>query len=260
MHKTIKNKIAALRKKERVLIAVLDSGLGGLSICAELEAVLQVKPLFKQVSLIYFNVWPEPGRGYNSFDSVSARVGVFERALKGVKAYGPDLIMIACNTLSVIYNRTPFSRHADIPVVDIVDFGVDLIHAGLMENPESPVLILGTRTTISANVHQKKLVHMGVDAHRIAVQACHGVATEIEKDPLGETVQTLIAAYMHEAAQKLNSRTTLLVALCCTHFAYSMGVFRDTLRNLLSVDIVMLNPNTAMSRFLFETGCPNAVS
>ena len=67
MHTDISTKIQKLQGQEHVLIAVLDSGLGGLSICAELEAALQVKPLFKRVSLIYFNVWPEQGRGYNSF-------------------------------------------------------------------------------------------------------------------------------------------------------------------------------------------------
>ena len=129
--------------------------------------------------------------------------------------------MIACNTLSVIYDRTPFSRNTIIPVIDIVDFGVDLIHANMKQDPDSQALIIGTRTTISEKAHLDKLVQKGVDAGRIVTQACHGVATEIEKDPQSEAVEKLIDAYMDEAAKKLGKQETVFVALCCTHFAYS---------------------------------------
>ena len=207
-----REKIEALFKKDRVLIAVLDSGLGGLSICAELERKLQAQPLFRQVCLVYFNVWPEQERGYNSLENISERVRVFNRALKGVSSYNPDLIMIACNTLSVIYKRTRFSRHTAIPVLDIVGFGVDLIYDGLIDNPDSQTLILGTRTTISENVHRRLLVQKGIDDRRIVTQACHGVATEIEKNPQGAAAAGLIGGYMREAASKIGGRGAVLAA------------------------------------------------
>jgi len=256
MHKAIRKKVEALYTREHVLIAVLDSGLGGVSICAELEKALGAHALFKQASLIYFNIWPEQGRGYNSLDSVSERVRVFDRALQGVCDVQPDLIMIACNTLSVIYDRTPFSSNTSIPVIDIVDFGVDLIHSNMKENADSQTLITGTRTTISENAHLRKLIQKGIDASRIATQACHGVATEIEKNPQGEAVERLIDAYMDEASKKLGKRGTVYVALCCTHFAYSQHVFHDKLGDRLSMAVVLLNPNTEMSGFLFKNVHP----
>lgn len=251
-----REKIEALFNKNSVLIAVLDSGLGGLSICAELERALHESPLFRKVFLIFFNIWPEQERGYNSLDSISERVRVFDQALAGVHSYSPDLIMIACNTLSVIYERTPFSLNATIPVVDIVDFGVDLIYDGLTKKPDSQALILGTRTTISENVHQRLLMQKGVAAHRIITQACHGVATEIEKAPQGKAVAGLIEGYMREAALKINGRGTILAALCCTHFAYSSNIFQDKLREELAADIELLDPNTRMSDFMFSLKQP----
>jgi glutamate racemase len=256
LHTINREKIEALFNKDRVLIAILDSGLGGFSICAELERALQERPLFRNVSLFFFNVWPEQARGYNSLGSVSERVRVFDRALTGVQSYNPDLIMIACNTLSVIYERTPCSQHETIPIVDIVDFGVDLIFGGLTKNSDSQVLILGTRTTISENVHQRILVQRGIAADRIITQACHGVATEIEKAPQGEAVVGLIARYMRQAAPKIDGRGTVFVALCCTHFAYSANIFRDKLREELTAEIELLDPNTPMSDFLFNLKKP----
>lgn len=260
MHKAIRKKVEALYTREHVLIAVLDSGLGGLSICAELEKGLQTHVLCEQVSLIYFNVWPEQGRGYNSLESASERISVFDRALESVSSFHPDLIMIACNTLSVIYGRTPFSRTTTIPVIDIVDFGVDLIHANLKKKPDSQVLILGTRTTVSEKAHQEKLLQKGVDRRSIKGQACHGVATEIEKDPQSVAVERLIDAYMEEAAPKLNSRETVLAALCCTHYAYSSNIFQNKLLDRLSVEVVILNPNTEMSGFLFRNEPQHSIS
>lgn len=260
MHKEIRNKIDALQEKERVLIAVLDSGLGGLSICAELENELQDHVFCQHVALLYFNVWPEQERGYNSLESVAEQISVFDRALEGVSNFRPDLIMIACNTLSIIYDRTPFSRNTNIPVIDIVDFGVDLIHVNLMKNPDSQVLILGTRTTVSEKAHQRKLVRKGIDSRRIKGQACHGVATEIEKDPHGAAVGKLIDAYMDEAVHKLNNQGTVFAALCCTHFAYSKVLFKHKLLDRLSGEVVLLNPNTEMSAFLLKNRRPNSLA
>jgi hypothetical protein len=137
-------------------------------------------------------------------------------------------------------------------VVDIVGFGVDLIYAALKKRPDSQVLILGTRTTVSEKVHQRKLLQKGVDKHRIKGQACHGVATEIEKNPQGVAVETLIDAYMEKAARKLIGRETVLAALCCTHFAYSSDIFHGKLLDRLSGDVVILDPNIEMSGFLFR--------
>ena len=254
VQKGVDQSVTSLFEQNNIRIAVLDSGLGGLSICAELEKGFQVHGLCEQVALLYFNVWPEQNRGYNFLDSVSERISVFDRALESVSSFQPDLIMIACNTLSVIFDRTFFSRHTIIPVIDIVDFGVNLIHSHMKEDENSQALILGTRTTISEEVHLGKLVHLGIDASRLVTQVCHGVATEIEKDPQGEAVENLIDAYMDEASKKLSSQDRVYGALCCTHFAYSRHFFKDKLLDRLSCEVVILNPNTEMSGYFFKKG------
>jgi glutamate racemase len=258
MHIENMKQTEAFFRRERVRIAVLDSGLGGLSICAEMERDLRSHLLFIQVSLIYFNVWPEQGRGYNSLESAAERIEVFDRALESVSAFRPDMILIACNTLSVLYHRTLFSSNTRIPVIDIVDFGVDMIYDRLLSTPGSQVLILGTRTTIEEKVHQQKLVQKGIDARRILAQACHGVATEIEKDPKGAAVAQLIGVYMKEAVPKLDNHNMVYVALCCTHFAYSGDLFKEKLSDRLSAEIALLNPNTAMSGFFLANARPRS--
>ena len=255
MNSAKQEKVRALFNRQHVLIALIDSGLGGLAICAEMEKALQRHPLFQNVSLSYFNFWPEQNRGYNTLSSIADRIRVFNAALDGINKFAPDLIMIACNTLSALYDRTAFSRDTAIPVIDIIDFGVNLIHSRLSEIPDSQVLILGTRTTISENTHKKKLIPKGIDADRIKNQACHGVATEIEKDPESQTVIDLIDGYVREAAAKIKDRRhTVLAALCCTHFGYSRHIFLQKIKMHITDKVEVLNPNTPMSSFLFSEG------
>lgn len=256
-----REKLQELLDRPNVSIALIDSGLGGLSICAEMERTLARQPLFRKASLIYFNVWPEQHRGFNSLDSVSDRVRVFDLALNGIMAFSPDFIMIACNTLSALYGKTAFCRQAVIPVVEIIGFGVDMLHARLVDLPKSQALILGTRTTISENCHKNRLIEKGIDAGRIITQACHGVATEIEKDPEGQAVVHLIDGYLREAAAKMQDREQILfAALCCTHFGYSSHIFEQKLKEHIADDVEVLNPNSRMCDFLFSEGGHSTVS
>jgi glutamate racemase len=201
--------IKAVLDKKTVSILITDSGLGGLSICADVVSRLHHHPLFQHAAITYFNAWPEKNRGYNKFDTITERIRIFDRALVGMAAYHPDLIMIACNTLSALYDRTEFSRHSGIPVLGIIDFGVDLIHENLTTTTGSKALVLGTLTTIAENRHKALLVEKGIDADRVITQACDGLATAIEGNPEGEAVFELTDRYIREAASNLGVKSAV---------------------------------------------------
>ena len=46
---------------------------------------------------------PTLGRGYNDLPDVASRAAVLDKALAAMTAFRPGLILIACNTLSVLY-------------------------------------------------------------------------------------------------------------------------------------------------------------
>ena len=117
MDTTLENSINTILEKKSVSILITDSGLGGLSICAEVVSRLNRNPIFENVSITYFNAWPEQNRGYNKFDTIEERISIFNQALLGMQSYQPDLIMIACNTLSALYDKTEFSKKSDVPVL-----------------------------------------------------------------------------------------------------------------------------------------------
>jgi glutamate racemase len=247
----------AVAIKDTLSLVIADSGMGGLSICADIVSGLQSRRSYRSVSLTYFNAWPEQDRGYNLLPGMAERIRVFDRALAAMLRFGPDRILIACNTLSAIYPHTPFSKQAPVPVVGIIDFGVDLIHAYLSARAESRVIILGTPATIEADTHRARLVERGIDAERIVCQPCDRLAGEIEKDPEGATVRAMVESCIRQAAERVpDSRGPVAAALCCTHYGYSQRVFEAALRSVFEGPITILNPNRAMSAALLNDFAP----
>jgi glutamate racemase len=225
--------------------------MGGLSICADIVGGLQARRSYRHVSLTYFNAWPEQDRGYNLLPGMAERIRVFDRALAAMLRFGPDRILIACNTLSALYPDTPFSRKAPVPVTDIIGFGVEQMLAYLGARADSRVIILGTPTTIEAGIHRARLVGRGIDAGRIVCQPCDRLAGEIEKAPEGATVRGMIEEYVGQAAENFpDRRLPVAAALCCTHYGYSRHLFEAALRARFEGPVAILDPNRAMSEAL----------
>ena len=244
--------------KDALSIVVADSGMGGLSICADIVSGLQARRIDRTVTITYFNAWPEQDRGYNLLPGMTERIRVFDRALGAMLRFQPDRILIACNTLSAIYPQTPFSRQAPVPVTDIIDFGVELMHSCLSSRADSRVIIFGTPTTIEADTHRTRLVGRGIPTERIVCQPCDRLAGEIEKEPEGATVRAMIENCVRQAAERVpDRRRPVAAALCCTHYGYSQRFFEATLQARVEGPVTILNPNRAMSAALlaeFPTG------
>jgi glutamate racemase len=249
--------MSAAAAKDTLSLVIADSGMGGLSICADIVKGLQTRRSYRSVSLTYFNAWPEQDRGYNLLPGMSERIRVFDRALAAMLRFQPNRILIACNTLSALYAHTPFSKQAPVPVVGIIDSGVDLIHAYLSARADSIVIILGTPTTIEADTHRTRLVERGISAERIICQPCDRLAGEIEKAPEGATVRAMVDRYIRQAAERVSDRRgPVAAALCCTHYGYSQRIFEAALQSVFEGPATILDPNRAMSEALLADFAP----
>ncbi len=241
--------------KKRVCILVTDSGLGGASVLAEIAKGLS-NSAWEQVSLIYFNAWPEPERGYNHFPDMAYRAGVFDNALRAMAALKPDLILVACNTLSVIYGHTTFSFETAIPVSGIVDHGVNALERALKTDPVSRAIIFGTPTTARAEVHTRELVKRGISSRRLLTRGCTNLAGKIERNPFGPEVRQMIKENVKATAAGFShEQGKVLAALCCTHFGYCATEFQDQMKRIIGPRVEIINPNTEMARQVLDA-CP----
>ncbi len=253
----LSEKISSPLKKT---ILVTDSGLGGLSVFARiancLANQLKKKSPWQNVSMTYFNAWPEQNTGYNHFDTMTQKAKVFNNALNAMENFKPAIILIACNTLSVIYPFTAYSKNTSTRISGIVDHGVQLIHENLDSDRDSHVIIFGTPTTIAEKTHYRKLIKMGINPDRITSQGCTNLAGKIERDPFSSDVSKMISANTAEAVSKMhnphNSTGKVFAALCCTHFGYCKDLFQKALSQHIKGEVIILNPNERMADHVTE--------
>lgn len=240
--------------KSRVTVAVTDSGLGGLSVMAEAVRRMKESGIFEKADFIFFNALFSAGSGYNSLKTRTEKIRIFSSALESLESrYHPDIILIGCNTLSVLYEDTPFSRKTKVPVVGIVAAGVELIRRGLREHPEASVVILGTPTTISEGAYTRKLKSLGFASERIHSQSCPELESFIERDYQGDETGMLIAGYVSEALQNMEPPLPpLFVSLNCTHYGYAFPLWEKAFEEAGVKPLDILNPNSRMTDVLFD--------
>jgi glutamate racemase len=211
-------------------ILITDSGVGGLSVCAYAERFLRKHGIVEAANLTYVNASPENDFGYNSMGSRSEKLENFNRFLNIIsETYSPDSIYIACNTLSVLFSDTQFSKTERIPVQGIVETGVNRLFRDLGRSPRSAVAIFGT----------------------IISQACPSLADTISEDLRGSSAKKKIEKYVDAAIEKSNEETTdYLTYLACTHYGYRREYFSTAFEER-GIKAQVLNPNEFVIEDLF---------
>jgi glutamate racemase len=234
--------------KKNITIVITDSGLGGISILAGIEKKLKETRSFEEINLIFFNALPEKGTGYNSMPSIEIKADVFNEALLSMEnKFSPDLILIACNTLSIVYPFTNFAKVSKTLVLGIVEFGIEIILSEMKKHRNGEIIILGTQTTINSGTHKRILVENGIKEDRIITQACQNLESEIQDSARSASVKEMISNYLTEAIKRLNANSTsIITVLCCTHYEFALPLFESALKNLIDTETVILNPNEKM--------------
>ncbi len=219
---------------------ITDSGMGGLSVCAGLEQALQ-GDAGSGIELLYVNATPHDLSGYNSLKTQAERIDLFNRFLIAAYArFSPDEIAIACNTLSVIYHETDFSKQCPVKTKGIVEAGVKLCTESLAREPDNKLVIFATETTTEANTYPHLI---NTKSSRLVAQACPGLAHAISNDASGADCRNLLESYVPTALKRFDHLPqTLLAFLGCTHYGYQAHLFREILE-AYGLQVKILNPN-----------------
>jgi glutamate racemase len=250
----INNDISQLVKKEEITVVITDSGLGGLSVMNDIATKIKASGCFRKVNLIFVNALFDAGSGYNSLKNREDKIDTLDKVLSGIDLrYQPDVILIACNTLSVIYSETDFARRSPVPVRGIIEPGVSLIIENLKMHPNSKVIIFGTETTIEEGTHRRLLLSQNIADDRIITKSCPQLQSYIEEDPFSEETQMLISAYLGEAIETLpQNNDQVFLSLNCSHYGYSEPQWKQAADDLKIRVGGILNPNFTMGDFLMD--------
>lgn len=225
-------------------ILITDSGVGGLSVCAYAERFVRTHGFSEPVQLTFANAAPANDYGYNSMSSRGEKIETFDRFLRNVtERFSPDLIYVACNTLSVLLADTPYCERAGIPVKGIVETAADLLLRELERDSSSTAIIFGTQTTIDAGTYPRLLEARGIASSRIISQACPGLADTISEDREGKRTDVEIRQWTRTALSKITDPAARVVAaLACTHYGYRKELFEAAFEDA-GVRATVVNPN-----------------
>lgn len=225
-------------------IGITDSGVGGLSVCAELEARLRRSPLKQDLEILYLNAAIEDDYAYNSMPDRQTRLLAFDRFLLGVhENYQPDLLFIACNTLSVLYADRFFDHHRHVPTQGVVDTGVREMLRAFERDRNLSFIVFASPTTVEEGVYGRRLRAHGIGEQQICEQACPGLPDAISNDASGRLASELLAGFVPAALQKFGRPPeNVLAFLGCTHYGYQAPQFELALQPLLP-KVTVMDPN-----------------
>lgn len=213
-------------------IGITDSGVGGLSVCAELEYRLCKSPIREDIEILYLNAAIEDDYSYNSMPDRQTKLQAFDSFLTSVReTYQPDLLFIACNTLSVLFQDKYFDHHRHIPIEGIVTSGIREMLAVFTRESDVSFIVFATPTTIEEGIYGNALREHGVPAAQVAEQACPGLPDAISNDGSGLLARQLLGKFVPAAMAQFESTPLNVVAfLGCTHYGYQASQFKSTLQ------------------------------
>ena len=183
-------------------IAIIDSGVGGLSIYQAIKKELPEQD--------YLFVSDNQAFPYGTKPAEQLKTRVFEIVERVIQQFNPDLLVIACNTASTVV--LPLLReHFSLPIVGVVP----AIKPAAKQSKTKKIGLLATPATINRSYTDELIQEFASDCEVIRVGSSRLV--EIAEDKLaGRAVNTEQITEILEPfieAEELDS-----IVLACTHF------------------------------------------
>lgn len=226
-------------------VVFTDSGLGGLTVMADFVSLVKKHNI--SVDTIFFNAQYSRELGYKKMNS-KTQIEIFNRVLESIqKKYQPDIIAIACNTLSVVYYQTDFYKNNTTTLVlDIITVGKSLIQ----NSKTNTIIEVAMPTTISSKIYKNE------SKNSIAISSDIMLPDAIENG-YDDRITSMLGVVFNKVKVEFienifrNSSTSLFLG--CTHFPIIKEQFLKVARKKgIKIDDI-LDPNQAFSRLVFKT-------
>ena len=183
-------------------IAVFDSGLGGLTVVAQLRRALP------NDWFVYFGDTARVPYGCKSADTVK-RFAI--QAVEFLLQFDPKVIVAACNTASAMALET-LQEVVDIPVVGVIEPGAK---AAVQAAKQRCIAVIGTEATINSQAYHRAIWQLDAQA-RIVAKACPLLVAMVEegREPTEPAVELVVGEYL----QGLKEHDPSVLLLGCTHY------------------------------------------
>ncbi|GAA6133221.1 glutamate racemase [Oceaniserpentilla sp. 4NH20-0058] len=182
-------------------IALIDSGVGGLSILAAITAQLP------NARIVYLADHQYAPYGEKQAQWVKQRIVDLSSSL--VTTHAPDCIVIACNTASTLSLKALRAK-LSTPIIGVVP----AIKTAATMAHDTPIGVLATKATINGEyIH--RLINDFASSHQVIKQASSELVTMAEQKLSGIAVDLIS---LKKIIQPLLDEKCKHVVLGCTHF------------------------------------------
>ncbi|KIL37251.1 glutamate racemase [Cohnella kolymensis] len=201
-------------------IAILDSGVGGLTVVRE---VMRQLPREK---ILYFGDTARTPYGPRPAEEV---ISFTREIVDYLVQYQPKMVVIACNTATAVALEDIRSR-IDLPVVGVINPGA---RAAIGRTKSGMVGVIGTEGTIKSRAYETALKTL---SPRVAVvsRACPAFVPLVEDGNFlsPETYETVSASL---ASLRNNEMDCLILG--CTHYPF----LSDAISEAMGSDVTLIN-------------------
>lgn len=212
-------------------IAVMDSGIGGLSVFAEIRKALP------GAELLYFA--DDAAFPYGRLDESALIARVVQVVETIISQHAPDLVVLACNTASTLCLPALRERFT-VPFVGTVP----AIKPAALQSQSRCISILATPGTLARDYTRELIVTHANGCHVTPVPS-PDLAAYAEAELRGEPVEDAkILAAITPAFIEHEGRQTDTIVLACTHYPFLLHRFTA----LASWPVAWLDAAAAIAR------------
>ena len=219
-------------------IGIFDSGLGGLSVAAQ---VLRALP---NERIIYFADTAHVPYGERPLEEIHGFALAITQFLvdRGAKA-----VVMACNMSSAVALDEARKRHPDVPILGVIEPGV---RAALAVSRGAPIGVLATTGTVNSRAYVRTAAGLDPTA-RIVQQACPRFVPIVEAgESDSEEAEAAACTYVHP----LTAQGCATLVLGCTHYPF----LRKAIESAAGPGVTVVDPAEetalALKKILLERG------
>ncbi len=222
-------------------LLVFDSGLGGLSVLAEIRRALPAASVtyVADDAAFPYGAWAEP--------DLVARVVALMGDL--IAAHRPDLVVIACNTASTLV-LPALRANFSLPFVGTVP----AIKPASAATRSGMISVLATPGTVKRD-YTRALIDTYASHRDVTLVGSVRLASLAEAHLRGMPIDDAeIRAEIAPCFREVDGQRTDTIVLGCTHYPFLL----DQFRRLAPWDVTWIDPAPAIARRVHDVLGPNA--
>jgi glutamate racemase len=207
-------------------IGVFDSGVGGLSVLAEITRQLPHEDLLYFADSANCPYGPRPAEEIRRLSRAVVEFLLRQRA---------KMIVVACNTASAAA-LTDLRRTFAVPIVGMVP----AVKTAAMATDCKVIGVLATRATVDGQLFAEVVKRFAAGV-QVITRVCPGLVEQVEA---GEIDGPETEALLQRCLEPLLKRGMDTLVLGCSHYPFLI----PAMRRIVGADVTILDPSSAVAR------------